>query len=155
MSGIVKRSTNDIRLSRAESLLGSMAEVDNADLQEPVGKALAKIQFYSSQITPYCQALLNKVFTREGVSLNVKRNSAIYLYQVVELYGEREKEVQDLFLDIQKVFMKFLFDRKAYMQDLSSKALSKIYHQGTPEARTQLVEALSKTLSGEKSASEH
>lgn len=33
-----------------------------------------------------------------------------------------------MFLDIQKVFMKFLFDRKAYMQDLSSKALSKIYH---------------------------
>ena len=51
--------------------------------------------------------------------------------------------------------MKFLFDRKAYMQDLSSKALSKIYHQGTPEARTQLVESLSKTLSGEKSATEH
>ena len=33
-----------------------------------------------------------------------------------------------MFLDIQRVFLKFLFDRKAYMQDLSSKALSKIYH---------------------------
>jgi hypothetical protein len=57
-----------------------------------------------------------------------------------------------MFLDIQRVFLKFLFDRKAYMQDLSSKALSKIYHLGTPEVRTQLVDALSKTLSGEKSA---
>lgn len=48
--------------------------------------------------------------------------------------------------------MKFLFDRKPQMQDLSSKALSKIYHLGTPEVRTLLVDALSKTLSGEKSA---
>jgi hypothetical protein len=60
-----------------------------------------------------------------------------------------------MFLEIQKVFLKFLFDRKAYMQDLSSRALSKIYHQGTPEARVILVEALSRTLAGEKSASEH
>jgi hypothetical protein len=41
------------------------------------------------------------------------------------------------------------------MQDLSSKALSKIYNLGTSEVRAQLVENLSKTLSGEKSASEH
>jgi hypothetical protein len=60
-----------------------------------------------------------------------------------------------MFIDIQRVFLKFLFDRKAYMQDLSSKALSKIYHLGTPEVRTQLVDALSKTLSGEKSTTEH
>lgn len=40
------------------------------------------------------------------------------------------------------------------MQDLSSKSLSKIYHLGTPEVRTQLVDALSKTLSGEKSSSD-
>lgn len=59
-----------------------------------------------------------------------------------------------MFLEIQRVFLKFLFDRKAYMQDLSSKALSKIYHLGTPEVRTQLVDALSKTLSGEKSAAQ-
>lgn len=51
--------------------------------------------------------------------------------------------------------MKFLFDRKNFMQDLSSKALSKIYHLGTPEVRDLLIDALSKTLSGEKSASEH
>ena len=51
--------------------------------------------------------------------------------------------------------MKFLFDRRAYMQDLSSKALSKIYHLGEPEVRNQLVENLSKTFSGEKSTSEH
>jgi hypothetical protein len=37
------------------------------------------------------------------------------------------------------------------MQDLSSKALSKIYHLGTPDVRNLLVENLSKTLSGEKS----
>ena len=60
-----------------------------------------------------------------------------------------------MFLDLQRVFLKFLFDRKAYMQDLSSKALSKIYHLGEPEVRTQLVEALSKTLAGEKSAVEN
>ena len=60
-----------------------------------------------------------------------------------------------MFLDIQRVFLKFLFDRKSYMQDLSSKALSKIYHLGAPEVRAQLVDALSKTLSGEKSATEH
>lgn len=52
------------------------------------------------------------------------------------------------------MFLKFLFDRKGYMQDLSSKSLSKIYHLGSPEVRTQLVDALSKTLSGEKSSSD-
>lgn len=60
-----------------------------------------------------------------------------------------------MFIDIQRVFLKFLFDRKAFMQDLSSKALSKIYNLGTPEVRTQLVDALSMTLSGEKTTSEH
>lgn len=40
------------------------------------------------------------------------------------------------------------------MQDLSSKALSKIYHLGSPDVRTQLVDSLSKTLSGEKSSAD-
>lgn len=62
--------------------------------------------------------------------------------------------VQDRFMTLQKVFIKFLFDRKAYMQDISSKALSKIYHLGTPEVKTLLVDSLSKTLSGEKSTQE-
>jgi hypothetical protein len=70
-----------------------MSEVDNADLQEPLGKSLAKINFYSGKITDYSRALLCKVFATEGISLNTKRNSAIYLYQVVDLYGDHEKEV--------------------------------------------------------------
>lgn len=41
------------------------------------------------------------------------------------------------------------------MQDLSSKALSKIYNLGSPEVRTMLVDSLSQTLSGEKSTMEH
>lgn len=53
------------------------------------------------------------------------------------------------------MFLKFLFDRKPFMQDLSSKALSKIYTLGSPEVKNMLVDALSQTLAGEKTTFEH
>jgi hypothetical protein len=39
--------------------------------------------------------MLGKVFAKqdEGISLNVKRNSAIYVHAVVELYGKSQKEI--------------------------------------------------------------
>jgi hypothetical protein len=128
-----------------------MLDIDNTDLQTPLGVALAKMHEYGGQLVRHASALIERVFAREGQTLNTKRNSAIYLYEVVELYGAKKKEIQEMFLPIQKVFLKFLFDRKPFMQDLSSKALSKIYNLGTAEVRTMLVDSLSQTLSGEKS----
>jgi proteasome component ECM29 len=132
-----------------------MLDVDNPDLQEPLGTALAKIHKYANNLKDHAIKCLERVFSREGQTLNTKRNSAIYLYQIIHLYGEKEKEIQDMFIDIQRVFLKFLFDRKTFMQDLSSKALSKIYNLGSPDVRNQLVDNLSQTLSGEKSTQEH
>ena len=48
---------------------------------------LAKIHHYAGKLTDFSVSMLTKVF-QQGMSLNVKRNSAIYLNQVVELYGK-------------------------------------------------------------------
>lgn len=44
--------------------------------------------------------LITRVSAKEGQTLNTKRNSAIYLYEIVDLYGLKSKEVQDLYLPI-------------------------------------------------------
>eukprot|EP00347_Sterkiella_histriomuscorum_P023653 403333856 len=158
-AGIFKRSSSEFISKKSQELQSSMNQIDNVDIQDVVGKTLAKLNHYVSEenLIEYCEQLSQKVFQQAGedLTLNLKRNCAIYLYQVIDLYGKQSKAIQDRFLSYQRVFMKFLFDRKSYMQDLSSKALSKIYNLGSKEARSLLVESLSKTFSGEKSASEH
>jgi len=90
----------------------------------------------------------------KGTSLIRKRNCAIYLFEATNHFGKREAAVSDRFLALQQVFFKFLFDRKPIMQDISSRALTLIYQNGSESVKGDLVDALSKTLSGEKSASD-
>ncbi len=46
------------------------------------------MNFFAGNITSYSIDLSKKVFMKADASLNMKRNSAIYLYQVVERYGK-------------------------------------------------------------------
>lgn len=46
-AGIVKKASAEIKLATASSLIEALKEVDNADIQEPLGKTLAKIQFFA------------------------------------------------------------------------------------------------------------
>jgi hypothetical protein len=39
----MKKAEKEVKLSKSEILLNHMIEVDNADIQEPLGKALAKV----------------------------------------------------------------------------------------------------------------
>jgi hypothetical protein len=54
---------------------------------------------------------------------------------MVKLYGEKQPEVQAYFLELQKVFFKFLFDMKPLMQDLSSSCLTLIYKLGSEDVK--------------------
>ena len=74
---------------------------------------------------------------------------AIYVHQIINLQGSCNKEVQDRFLSLQQIFLKFLFDRRATMQDLASSTLTQIYNLGDETTRQQLVDALSATFAGE------
>jgi hypothetical protein len=73
--------------------------------------------------------------------LAVKRNSVVYLSEILKKQGNNE-EVQNRLIDIQKVFQRFLFDRRGSMQDLASKALPQIYLLGSEEVKKQLMENL-------------
>jgi len=65
------------------------------------------------------------------LELNSKRNYVIYVYEVVKEYAETSSEMrQQFFVEIQQVFMRYLFDRRNFMQDLASKGLSLIYKLG-------------------------
>jgi hypothetical protein len=46
------------------------------------------MNFFAGNITSYAVELQKKVFMKADASLNLKRNSAIYLYQVVDRYGK-------------------------------------------------------------------
>lgn len=81
LAGVLKKTPSDLQLSKIESLMTKMQEVDNNDVQEPLGKMLAKVSGQAGACAEYAKARLEKVFQKEGgASLNVKRNSAVYLY---------------------------------------------------------------------------
>lgn len=73
----------------------------------------------------------------------------IYLYEIVNRYAEDSSEMREkYFVEMQQVFMKYLFDRRSFMQDLASKGLSMVYKLGNEEQRALLVTSLSEAFSG-------
>jgi len=86
--------------------------------------------------------------SKSGLELNSKRNTVIYLFEVVNRYAESSSEMREkYFIEIQQVFMRYLFDRRGFMQDLASKGLSLVYKLGNEEQRTLLVNSLSESFS--------
>lgn len=51
---------------------------------------------------------------------------------------------------MQNIFLKYIFDKKAAIQDISSKALTLIYQIGDSEVKESLVQSLSATLTGDE-----
>ena len=46
------------------------------------------------------------------VTLNSRRNCVIYLNEILQAYGKNEALIQDRFVEIQKIFLKYIFDKK-------------------------------------------
>jgi len=154
-AGVLKLASKEKKLNTLRSVTEDMKDYENTDVQEKVGRFLTKGTFScrEEEFKSFIEEQIQLAFG--PVSLPVKRNSAIYMSQLVQYFGKTQEIVKDRFLDLQKVFLKFLFDRKPYMQDISSKGLSLIYELGSESVRAKLVDSLSQTLSGEKSATEH
>ncbi len=53
--------------------------------------------------------------TNSGIELNVKRNYVIYLHSILTEKGETEAEIKERLISLQKIFLKFLFDKRASM----------------------------------------
>jgi hypothetical protein len=46
------------------------------------------------------------------VTLNSRRNCVIYLNEILQAYGKSETLIQERFVEIQKLFLKYIFDKK-------------------------------------------
>ena len=103
---------------------------------------------HAGSLTHNLDKLIELVTNGDGLELAVKRNYVTYLHHVLLEQGETNEEVKARLLPLQKIFLKFLFDRRASMQDLASKSLSTIYNLGDDETRQRLVDALSSTFTG-------
>lgn len=90
-----------------------------------------------------------------AVNLTSRRSCVIYLNELLQLYGAKESFIQESFVDLQKTFLKHIFDKKPAIQDISSRALTLIYKLGTAEVKESLVQALSKTLTGDEKSATH
>jgi proteasome component ECM29 len=92
---------------------------------------------------------LIELTSKKGLELNSKRNNVVYLYEVVRRYAKTSSEMREkYFMELQNVFMRYLFDKRQFMQDLASKGLSLIYTEGDPAQRELLLTALSEAFSG-------
>ena len=67
----------------------------------------------------------------------------------------KESFIQESFVDLQKTFLKHIFDIKQAIQDISSRALTLLYKLGTAEVKESLVQASSKTLTGDYNSMTH
>jgi len=129
MDGILRHNPEKSK-EMAAKLYDSLKDYDQSDVQVILGKNLSKLWLKSNELIIKCDELMEKSNAKEGIELNVKRNMAIYLHQMVALHGSDSKELQARFIQLQQIFLKFLFDRRGAMQDLASKSLTQIYNLG-------------------------
>ena len=127
-------------------LIKGFVEYENYDLQEYIGVCLVRL---AKRIDKTEWIIKEGVEGVKKQTLVGKRNWGVWLYKLVEKYGNTLESVKQEYIWLQKIFFKFLFDRKSEMQDISSKALSLLYKQGTKETKDHLVENLSKAFAGE------
>lgn len=85
------------------------------------------------------------------VSLTSRRNCVVYLNELLQLFGATDSFVQSKFLELQRVFLKYIFDKKATLSEIASKALTLIYRAGGEDVKESLVQSLTVTLTGEAS----
>ena len=73
----------------------------------------------------------------------------VYLHQLISVEGHRNDDLKQRLLALQQIFLKFLFDRRASMQDLASRSLSTVYNLGDEATRQKLVDSLSGAFTGQ------
>ena len=69
----------------------------------------------SGSLAMECDTLLSLVDQDHSLELNVKRNYVVYLHQIVLIEGEKNDDIKQRLLPLQKIFLKFLFDRRTSM----------------------------------------
>jgi hypothetical protein len=124
-------------------------EQDYHDVHIEIGQFLSKLSKSMGNLQAYVESfLINFIKSREKsitwgqefeITLNTRRNCVIYLNEALQLYGKTEDFMKERFVEMQKIFLKYIFDKKAPIQDISSKALTLIYQIGSPEVKESLV----------------
>ena len=110
---------------------------DYHDVHIEIGQFLGKLCHKMGYLPKYVQEFLMEfIKSREKtikweeefqISLNTRRNCVIYLNEALQLYGKTEEFMKENFVEMQKMFLKYIFDKKPVIQDISSKALTLIY----------------------------
>lgn len=156
---VVNVSQDSFTLSTCDQMLRQHLQMDATEMQSLVGRFLAKAlkavkDDDQSVITYTIHFLIKFVKTSGGkvswtfskeesgqisdamevdyqydVTLGSKRVCILYLYEVMHLYGHLNF-IRERFVEIQKIFLKYIFDMKPLVQEISSKALTHIYKQG-------------------------
>jgi len=121
-------------------------------LQHVMGKALCQMWVTQGVLAAKCDYLLEHATQSTGLELNIKRNFVVYLHHILTEQGQQNEEVKSRLLPLQKIFLRFLFDRRSSMQDLASKSLSIVYNMGDEQTRKRLVDSLSSSFTGKTEA---
>ena len=80
-----------------------------------MGKCFAKIWHSNNVLLDKTQWLITEA-KRKDLELNQKRNLVIYLYELVNSYAHESSDMREkYFVEIQKTFMRYLFDRRGFM----------------------------------------
>ena len=131
------------------SLLEKLIDYDQVDFQHVLGSCLTSLWVTRGKLAEQIDTILGIVEKGAGLELNVKRNYVVYLHQIITIEGETNTAIKERLIKLQKIFLKFLFDRRSSMQDLASKSLTIVYNLGDEDTKRNLVEALSNTFSGQ------
>ena len=104
---------------RAEKIATDMYEklkdYDQVEFQHILGQALCNLWVTADKLASNCDELVVEVNKTTGIELNVKRNFVVYLHEIVSVEGEKSEVVKSRLLTLQKIFLKFLFDKRASM----------------------------------------
>ena len=76
-----------------------------------MGKILSQLAVQSNSLGKHIDLLLEITKAGSKNELIVKRNSVVYLFQILKKQG-RTPEVQENLIHMQLVFQRFLFDRR-------------------------------------------
>ena len=95
--------------------LDKLIDFDNNVVQTCIGKCFANIWQNNDQLIFKLRELIEKS-ANPKLELNSKRNVVVYIYEVVRGHAAGSSEMRaNCFVEIQQVFMRYLFDRRSFM----------------------------------------
>ena len=138
-----------------DEIFDKMKDYDQEDFQTAMGKSLSSLWTESGQLSEKFEMLMESVKQSYQAELQTKRNCLMILYEIVCGQGKTNDIIQGKLIQIQQIFLKYLFDTRSSIQDLSSQALSTIYNIGDGDIKKKLVESLSNAFTGEGDMAEN